>query len=135
MNRVYHPYWLWEEWKMGMWRTALGKERDDLLIKAIEFTGDAKVYGEWMMKAVEAWPKSCEHNLSDVHINRQAWIGHAATCLALGCPEDITRLAWHHLTKEQQDEANAMADKAIAEWERMFEERQKCQSAQLGLTF
>jgi len=114
MERIHHPYWLWEEHKFGMWKTIIGKRRDILLKKAIKFTGDSKKYGFYMDRVVNEWKYSCEHNLSCKDINRQAWIGHAACCLAIGCPEDITRLAWHQLTLHQQELANAKADHAIS---------------------
>lgn len=121
IKRIYHHCEKWEEVPAGMWRLVSGAERSDLLAKAIEFTGNAKLYGGWMMRALEAWPFSCENSLSCVDMNRQAWIGHAATCLAINCPEDITREAWRYLTKQQQDDANAMADLAIGEWEMRHE--------------
>lgn len=120
MNKIYHPYDSWEEYKAGMWRHIFGDEREKMLNKAVLFTGNAELYGKWMMKVIKEWPISCEQNLSDRNMNRQAWIGHAACCLCIGCPEDITREAWHHLSQQQQDEANKKADEAIAEWERRF---------------
>lgn len=120
MQQVWVHYELWEEYYAGMWRNVYGEERKLYLKRAIKFTGNAKLYGKWMMIVVKKWVYSCLHNLSNQSINHQAWIGHSACCLAIGCPEDITRLAWHRLTQQQQDEANAMADKAIAEWERMY---------------
>lgn len=122
MRRIYHPWDRWEEHKHGMWRIVHGEERERLLAKAVEFTGDAELYGRWMMRVIEEWPYSCEHNLTCEEMNRQAWVGHAATCLAIGCPEDITRLAWHRLTQNQQDRANLKADAAIAAWERRHRE-------------
>lgn len=117
-RRKYHPYTLWEDYKFGMWRiVGRGPERDDLLQKAISFTGNAELYGSWMMKVIQYWPKSCEHNLTDTSINRRAWVGHAACCMAINCPEDITREAWGNLTEQQRIEANAMADLAISTWE------------------
>jgi hypothetical protein len=120
INRVYLPYQLWEEYNFGMWRNVYGKERDTYLEKAIVFTGNANLYGKWMIKAVKQWPNSCLHNLTCAEMNRQAWIGHAACCLAINCPEDITRLAWHELTKEQQDKANEKADRAIEYFEILY---------------
>lgn len=120
MKRVYHPYNVWEEHKHGMWRVISGEQAKEFIKRAAEFTGDAKLYGEWMMRVVQEWPISCEHNLTCSGMNKQAWIGHAACCLAIGCPEELTRLAWHTLSQEQQDEANAMADKAIAAWEELY---------------
>jgi len=115
IKRVYHPYWEWEEIDYNMWGTV--DNRKAYLKKAIEFTGDHKKYGRFMLKVVEKWKKSCEHNLSNKTQNRKAWIGHAACALALGCPEDITREAWRYLSKEQQDKANREAEKAIEYWE------------------
>lgn len=103
-----------------MWRVISGEQAKEFIKRAAEFTGDAKLYGEWMMRVVQEWPISCEHNLTCSGMNKQAWIGHAACCLAIGCPEELTRLAWHTLSQEQQDEANAMADKAIAAWEELY---------------
>lgn len=114
--RIYHSHEKWEEVAAGMWKSVPVELKEDLLVKAIEFTGNAELYGSFMMRVTTEWPFSCEHNLT-ADINRQAWIGHAAVALAFGCPEDITRMAWHHLTQEQQDKANAKADAAIRAWE------------------
>lgn len=117
MKRIYHPYWNWEEYKAGMWRNVSALSAVSFLSKAIKFTGDAELYGSFMLKVADAWPISCEHNLTDVSQNRKAWIGHAAACLAIQCPEHITREAWGRLTQKQQDDANAKAEEAIKYWE------------------
>lgn len=137
MKRIYHHYKKLEEFYAGMWKTILGEEREILIKKAVEFTGNAELYGSFMLRIIKEWPLSCEHNLSCDAMNRQAWIGHAACCLALGCPEDITRVAWHHLIQEQQDRANARADFAISEWEKRItiEDKKKCQSENLEFRF
>lgn len=134
VQRTYHHCKHWEE--TPMWKSITGDEREILFRKAVEFTGNATLYGEWMMKVIELWPFSSEHNLSNSTMNRQAWIGHAATYLAIQCPEDITRAAWHTLTQKQQDDANAMADMAIAEWERRHkEDRRAKEKAPRQLSF
>lgn len=121
IKRIWHPYWLWEEVKFNMWGTPIDGE--DMLKKAVKFTGDHKLYGKWMMKVVKEWKYSCEHNLSCLEQNRQAWIGHAAVALAFKCPEDITRLAWWQLTDRQRELANKEADKAITYWENKYAEK------------
>lgn len=118
MERIYHPYHVWEDWKNGMWRKVSGQEERDFLEKAIEFTGNHELYGHWMMQVVNTWPIACEHNLTDLTQNRKAWIGHAAVSLAINCPEHVTRSAWGFLTKKQQDDANMVAERAIEAWER-----------------
>ena len=134
MVQIYHHYSKWEDWKAGMWNTVYGIEAGKYLDRAIQFTGDAKLYGSWMMRVIEQWPISCEVNLTNDSINQRAWVGHAACCLGIGCPESITRQAWHHLSDIQQMEANAQADIAIRTWM----ERKgiiKCQNLDSGKLF
>lgn len=112
-GEIWHPWWAWEEMKHNMWGDVT--RRKTWLQIAIQFTGDAELYGEWMMKMVEAWPVSCEHNLSKSG-DKRPWVGHAAVAYAIGCPEDIVREAWGHLSEEQQIKANAKATEAIEYW-------------------
>lgn len=115
LSRVYHPYSEWEEVKHGMWAEV--DDRKAHLARAIEFTGNHKLYGSYMTRVIREWPISCENALTDPTLNKKAWVGHAATALAIGCPEDITREAWGHLTDEQRLLANKEAERAIREWE------------------
>lgn len=117
IKRIYHHIDKLEELPNGMWNIVPKEQEESLLKKAIEFTGNHKLYGKCMMEIVEKWKYSCEHNLSYRGLNRQAWIGHAACCIGIQCPEYIVRQAWHYLTEEQQILANKEADKAILEWE------------------
>lgn len=120
IKRTYHPHWKWEENNYNMWGSVNSSDREAHLQRAIEFTGDYKLYGSWMLKVTEQWKYSCEHNLSDLSQNRRAWIGHAACALAFQCPEDIVRGAWGHLTEQQQILANREADRAIKIWEKKY---------------
>lgn len=117
IKKIWHPYWKWEETKFNMWGYV--ENRKEWLEKAIAFTGDADLYGRWMMKVVKNWKYSCEHNLSKQDTNRKAWLGHAAVAMAIQCPEDIVRQAWGYLTEEQQIAANQKAQEAIEYWEDM----------------
>lgn len=120
IRKIWHHYLKWEDYQNGMYRTLSGDEKREYLKTATDFTGNAELYGSWMLKVLEAWPVSCEQNLTDTGMNRRAWVGHAACCLATSCPEDITREAWGSLTQQQQDDANAKADQAIAIWESRY---------------
>ena len=101
-----------------MWGTI--KDHNQWLQKAIEFTGDHKLYGYWMLKVADEWKFSCEHNLTKLNTNRKAWIGHAAVAMAIQCPENIVREAWGYLSEEQQLLANEQAQKAIEYWEKNY---------------
>lgn len=113
-KRVYHPIHAWEELKHGMWDDV--DDRKSYLERAIAFTGDAKLYGSYMVRVICEWPISCENALTDSALNQRAWVGHAACALAINCPEDITREAWGKLTDEQRFLANKEADRAIWQW-------------------
>jgi hypothetical protein len=119
IQKIWHPFERWED--LGMWRDITKAESQLYLEKSIEFTGDAILYGAWMLKVLSQFPISCEHHITDQSINRRAWIGHAACYLAIGCPEYITRKAWAFLTEQQQIDANKQADIAIETWERAYE--------------
>lgn len=114
-ERVYHHYLDWEEINFNMWGTVENKNK--WLKKAIQFTSDHKKYGRFMMRVVNEWKFSCENALTDHSLNQRAWVGHAAVALAIGCPENITREAWGHLTDEQRLLANKEADRAIECWQ------------------
>jgi len=112
--RVYHPVHLWEEVAHNMWGEV--ENRKEWLEKAIAFTSDHVLYGAHMQRVVDEWPISCENALTDYSLSQKAWIGHAAVAHAIQCPEDIVRLAWGHLTDEQQFLANKEATRAIQKW-------------------
>jgi hypothetical protein len=117
-ERVYHPYWDWEEIDHNMWGSV--ENRSVWVKRAIAFTSDHRKYGRFMRRVIKEWPVSCENALTDPYINRKAWVGHAACALAMGCPEDIVRAAWGKLTSEQQLLANREAERAIREWEHNY---------------
>ena len=116
--RVYHPYQLWEEVIFNMWGDV--GNRKEWLDKAIIFTGDHILYGQYMHRVVTEWPISCENALTDPQLNKRAWIGHAACALAIQCPEHIVREAWGKLSDEQRFLANKEADRAIQSWNNAY---------------
>ena len=117
-KRVWHPCGDWEELHHGQWDAPVKGKRQ--LSQAIEFTGNHKLYGEYMQRVVNEWPISCENALTDYSLNRRAWIGHAACALAHRLPESIVRIAWGKLTDEQRLLANKQADAAISRWEQNY---------------
>lgn len=112
-GEIWFPFDQLEEADSAMWRNV--NKRTTWLQLAQIFTGNAELYGEWMLRVIESWPKSCQHNLTKGG-DKRPWIGHAAVALAINCPEDIVRAAWGGLTKEQQDAANKKAEEAIEIW-------------------
>lgn len=122
MKRVYHHYEKWEEIHAGMWRNIPSSERSAMLDKAEILMKDTDQFLSAMQRAITEWTYSCEHHLTG-GFNRQAWIGHAGCCIAIASPEDVTREAWHRLTQEEQERANAAADQTIADWEVRYSQK------------
>lgn len=117
--RIYHHYEKWEETKAGLWRRPCGEERRMWIEQCAVFMANTAQFRDAMRRAIVEWPISCEVNFTTKAINRQAWLGHAACCIAIGCPEEPTRAAWWTLTQKQRDDADAAAAEVIEEWERM----------------
>lgn len=132
MKRIYHRYEKWEDFNNGMYRKLSKEDEDKLLPEIIEFTGDYMLYGAAMLEVINVWKYSCEHNLTDLSVNRRAWVGHAACSFKKNYPEYLVREAWNTLSKKQQDLANKMADEAIVEWELKHKNNAKAQLRIIG---
>jgi hypothetical protein len=125
IKRIYHHYSKWEEVKAGLWDSISDSEAEyNKLQECIQFIDNTDLYGEFMLKAIKMWPFSCEQNLSNLGCNRQAWIGHAAACIAINSPEYITRQAWWVISEDKRILANKKADQAIKTWETYYAEKE-----------
>ena len=118
LRQVYHPVQQWEEIAHNMWGRV--DDRAGYTQRAINFTGDHKLYGSFMRRVCDEWPISTENAFTDPYLNHRAWVGHAACALAFNCPEDIVRQAWRFLSDEQKLLANKEASRAIAGWRRSY---------------
>lgn len=110
IKQRYVPYWEWEDYINGMW----GK--DERLQEAIEFTGDHIKYGNAMKEVIEAWPRTMLNSLTNISINKRAFLGHCAVCYKLGICESTTRAAWKELTDQQRYDADKVAQETINNW-------------------
>lgn len=36
MKRIYHPYWLWEDYKAGFYDNVSGERKKELILKVVE---------------------------------------------------------------------------------------------------
>ena len=135
MKQIYHHYEKWEDYINGMYRKESKKYEQDEIINIIEFTGNHIFYGNAMNRVINEWKYSCEQNLTNKSINKKAWIGHAACCLAINAPEYLVRRAWWQLSESQRTLANQEADKAILVWEQSQQGKEPCQENQLVLMF
>lgn len=99
-----------------MWKQIPIEQREEKINQSFQLMLNVNEFEKAMKRAVDEWPLSCEQNLTASVINHQAWLGHAGCAVNHDAPEDLTRLAWSMLNKEQQDLANLAADRAKEYW-------------------
>ena len=99
-----------------MWKQIPIEKREQAIQESKALMLNIEQFTNAMKNVVDNWPVSCEQNLTASVINHQAWLGHAGCAFNHDAPEDLTRLAWSMLNKEQQDLANLAADEAKEYW-------------------
>ena len=116
MQRIYHPYWLWEDYQNGFYENVSGEEKQNKIQKVFEMFNSEELTIENMNYVVDNWKYSMEHNLSNPAINKIAYIGQSACCNYAGIPNSITMECWSKLSKEVQECANKNAIDSINRW-------------------
>jgi hypothetical protein len=135
VKRIYHRHEKCEEYEGGMWREVEARDRQRYIDDAAALMKDARRFGAEMQRAVYLWPNSCENSLTSTAVNVIAFLGHIGCCVGVGSPEHLTRLAWHTLSKAEQDEANRAAQNVFNTWKKTREDSEQCLNGTLTLTF
>ena len=126
MERIYHRYEFWEDYKNGMYNECK-QGREDRVRKAAHILGTPEICIEAMQKVITEWKICTEYNLSNIEVNRKAWLGQAACCCYADIHEDETREAWGLLTEQQRIEANRIAQMLINQWQNRHEKEKRPQ--------
>jgi hypothetical protein len=116
MNRIYHPYKKWEDYKAGFYNNCSGAIKKEMIEQVIIMFSDAKLTKKYMEQVITDWQYSCEHNLSNDSLNKIAYIGQAACCLFAKVPSTVTMEAWNLLTPEIQERSNRIANRILNTW-------------------
>lgn len=117
MERIYHRYELWECYKNGFFRNVSGNEKKILKEKVIELFENTKKTEIFMDKVINEWVYSCEHNLTNISLNRVAWLGQSACCLYAKIPYSITMEMWRYVDEQKRIIACEIAEKIIKKYE------------------
>lgn len=117
MERIYHRYEKWECFKNGFFRNVSGEEKKELSKKVIELFEDSKKTKEFMLKVINEWVFSCEHNLTNTSLNRVAWLGQSACCIYAKIPYSLTMENWRYVSEDKRKVACEIAEKIIKEYE------------------
>lgn len=115
-RRIFHHYLELEETKVGFWRMVSGPDLSKFVEASSDLMRCPEEFMDAMRNALQRWPNSCEAAFTAESMNRIAFLGQAACCVAVGSPEGCTRIAWHSLTKDERDEANRCAAIVLTEW-------------------
>lgn len=117
VDRVFHPWWAWECYKAGFYETIppVGVSTTNARRTYATFLKDIKKFERAIEKVFRTWPNSCEHFLTDPHINRVAWLGQASMCIETKVPATF-RSGFFLLSEKQQKAANMAAYKKLEKW-------------------
>lgn len=116
MDRIYHSYDKWEDFKFGFYDNVSGKNKEHLIEKVLEMFNDKTITETYMERVILEWKYSCEHNLTNLSLNRIAYIGQAACCIYAGVPNSITMEAWSMLDKRIQKISDSIANATLNKW-------------------
>ena len=115
-NRIFHRHEKWECAKAGFYNTTVAGMTNKECEEAYrDFLADTEKFKSALASVITEWKHSCEHYLTNISMNRIAWLGQAAACYATGIPSRF-RGGFYMLTGEQQEEANETALSALNEW-------------------
>lgn len=115
-GRVFHTYDKWECHKAGFYATTKdGMSKAECEEAMRDLLADLPRFKKALAGVIAEWPHSCEHYLTNVAMNRIAWLGQAATCYAMGIPAAY-RGGFYLLTTDQQESANKAALQALNKW-------------------
>lgn len=115
-DRIFHTYENWECYKAGFFATKMSNfTKDQAEEEFADFLKNENDFDLALSELIFEWKNSCEQNLSNIALNRIAWLGQAAACYARGIPSKY-RAGWFRLTAQQQDRANNIALKYLNVW-------------------
>ena len=117
MERIYHTWEKWECYPAGFYdsRAPGGMTKEEAEETYRELLADADRFGAVLSKVIVEWKHSCEHYLSNVNMNRIAWLGQAALAYACGIPS-CYRGGFNRLTEGEQAAANGVALEYLNRW-------------------
>jgi len=117
LDRIYHPWDKWECHRAGMHQSTplkgMDKEECEELYRG--FLADTLLFSQILRKVTTEWLYSCEHNLTNITLNRIAWLGQASVCYHIGVPSCF-RGGFNKLSDVQQASANLTAVCSLNEW-------------------
>lgn len=121
MNRIFHPYDKWEDYRHNFYGGVLEYKHDKTLETYAELLKDLSKFEAALKCIIYEWKYSCEHNLSNENMNRIAYLGQAANALINKVPYNVSMGGYNLLTLEEQQKADTLAQKYLDLWLEQYE--------------
>jgi len=117
MKRIYHTWDKWECYPAFFYEDHPPDPMTpkEALEAYTDFLRDIPRFRAALLRVLKEWPNSCEHYLSNVNMNRIAWLGQASMCIATGVPACF-RGGFNRLSDEEKQAANGVALEALNLW-------------------
>ncbi len=123
MNRIFHPWTKWEDYKNNFYGGVCDYPKDNTLALYSTLLRDLDRFEEALKIVTTEWVYSCEHNLTHVGMNRVAYLGQASCALIYKVPHTVSMGGYNLLSEEQKIKADAMAQKYLDIWIKNQENR------------
>lgn len=115
-NRIFHTFDKWECFKAGFYNSVKdGMTTEQCEQEYYTLLTNEQLFSETLQKVITEWKFSCEHYLTNVSMNRIAWLGQASLCYEKAIPSTF-RGGYHLLSPEQQNTANSIALQYLNKW-------------------
>ena len=117
MNRIYHPWWLWEDYKYNFYNDIppKGLTKKDCEIKYYKLLSNLNEFENYLNIIIREWKYSLEHNLSNENMNRIAYLGQACLARKYKIPSCF-RSGFNLLNEKEQNSANNLAQIYLELW-------------------
>ena len=115
MNQVWHPWTDWECYRAGMFDGEVSVDPGTARAMYANFLRDIPRFEAAMQRVLLEWPISCEHFLTNVSMNRIAWLGQAAMCMETGIPRTF-RGGFNEMNLPDRRAANAAAQRTLDQY-------------------
>ena len=114
--RIFHTHDKWECHRAGFYagsKEGMTKAECEEAYRA--FLADIPRFTKALDGVILNWKYSCEHYLTNVAMNRIAWLGQAAACYEMGIPSTF-RGGFFRLSEKEQEAANEAALGGLNKW-------------------
>jgi hypothetical protein len=117
IKRVFYSYEQWEDFKAGFYKDYTSKQLDEFKRDVQYVFSSVDITTYYMQLVINRWSISSQQNLSNLNMNRVAWLGQAACCIYSGVPSRATMRVWKMLDTQVQLRSDNVAIKIIKQWE------------------